>query len=187
VRPGLVGFEDRVLGHVAQDVREKVGDFVVRRADGVFAYQLAVVVDDIAMGMTEVLRGDDLTVSTPRQLLLYEALGAVPPRFTHVPLVLGPSGERLSKRDGPVSVAALVERGVSPERICAVLGRMCGLEGATAREWVGRFDLGRLPPGAPRFDPQALLDSRDANAVTTDDAAAGPSGLGLAQGPASAH
>jgi glutamyl-tRNA synthetase len=187
VRPGLVGFEDRVLGHVAQDVREKVGDFVVRRADGVFAYQLAVVVDDIAMGMTEVLRGDDLTVSTPRQLLLYEALGAVPPRFTHVPLVLGPSGERLSKRDGPVSVAALVERGVSPERICAVLGRMCGLEGATAREWVGRFDLGRLPPGAPRFDPQALLDGVDASAVTTDGAAAGPSGPGPARGPASAH
>ncbi len=160
VRSGVIGFDDGIAGHVEQDVENVVGDFVVQRADGVFAYQLAVVVDDIAMNISHVLRGDDLLGSTPRQLLLYEALGAKPPSFFHVPLVLGPSGERLSKRDGPVSVSALAERGVSAAEMVQELAELCGmvLPGArTAKDLLKDFALDRLPRSAPRWSPQRLL------------------------------
>ena len=94
-------------------MHREVGDFVVMRADGVASYQLAVAVDDVAMDITEVVRGDDLLASTPRQVLLYEALGATPPTWAHLPLVLGGDGERLAKRSGSMGIAALRERGVS--------------------------------------------------------------------------
>ena len=95
VREGEVAFNDALFGAQRQDVSALTGDFVIARADGVYAYQLAVVVDDIAMGITEVVRGADLLVSTPRQLLLYDALAAPPPAFCHVPLVMA-DGEKLS-------------------------------------------------------------------------------------------
>lgn len=98
VRPGVVAFEDRLQGVFAQDVQQTTGDFVLLRADGCFAYQLAVVVDDIEQGITDVVRGMDLLDSTPRQLLLYEALGAPPPRYLHLPLVVDERGEKLSKQ-----------------------------------------------------------------------------------------
>jgi glutamyl-tRNA synthetase len=107
-----------------------VDDFVLRRADGVAAYQLAVVVDDEAMGITDVVRGDDLLRSTPRQLALYRALGAAPPRFAHVPLLLTPSGERLAKRTRPASVDALRSQGADPR---AVVGRLAASAGLCAR------------------------------------------------------
>ena len=128
VREGTVVHEDGVLGRLSQDVLAEVGDFVVRRADGVFAYQLAVVVDDIAMGMTDVLRGADLAHSTPRQLLLYEALGAPPPRFYHVPILLGPDGDKLSKRHGQVGAGELLEAGVAVAQLVEELGRLSGFQ-----------------------------------------------------------
>ncbi len=98
VKPGIVDFNDRRMGHFAQDVEREVGDFVVLRADGCFAYQLAVVADDIAQGITDVVRGQDLLDSTPRQILLYHALGVQPPRYMHLPIVVNERGEKLSKQ-----------------------------------------------------------------------------------------
>ena len=94
----LVDVEDAVLGPLRERVAEATGDFVLRRGDGVFAYQLAVVADDLAMGVTEIVRGADLASSAPRQALLARLLGGEPPRFAHIPLLLGPDGARLAKR-----------------------------------------------------------------------------------------
>lgn len=125
------------------------GDFVVRRADGIIAYQLAVVVDDAAMGITDVLRGWDLLDSTPRQLALYEALGWPAPRFAHVPLLYGADGQRLAKRHGAVSLPALRAAGARPERVVGCLAYASGLldrpEPATPAELVAGFDLARVP------------------------------------------
>lgn len=160
VRAGTVGFDDGLLGRVSQDVAGEVGDFVVRRADGVPAYQLAVVVDDIAMGITDVVRGADLARSTPRQLLLYEALGAAPPRFTHLPLLRGPDGEKLSKRHGPVGAEALLSAGVPAGELLAELARLSGLPADGARspyDLLAAFDLDRLPREEMRWSPSRLL------------------------------
>jgi glutamyl-tRNA synthetase len=158
--PGEVTFLDLLQGEQRQDVAQAVGDFVVRRADGVFAYQLAVVVDDASMQITDVLRGADLLTSTARQILLYRALGAPEPRWAHVPLVLGATGERLSKRDGPVSVQVLLERGVSAQRLLGELAQMSGFEAhptRAARELVADFSLGKLPREGTCWTPRALL------------------------------
>lgn len=95
-----VRFVDRLMGPYVQNVEEVVGDFVLKRADGLWAYQLAVVVDDIFQGVTDIVRGADLIDNTPRQLLLYEAFEAQPPRYMHIPLVLNDRGEKLSKQQG---------------------------------------------------------------------------------------
>ncbi|HJW68790.1 MAG TPA: tRNA glutamyl-Q(34) synthetase GluQRS, partial [Candidatus Binatia bacterium] len=116
VPPGEVVVEDTLQGIVRQDVAATVGDFVLRRGDGVFAYQLAVVVDDLAMGVTEVVRGADLLSSTPRQVLLSKLLGLTPPRYAHVPLVLDRAGERLAKRGGGVTLREQRAAGVAPGR-----------------------------------------------------------------------
>jgi glutamyl-tRNA synthetase len=116
-------FEDALHGLVCR----RSDDFVVRRADGLHAYQLAVVVDDIEMAVEEVIRGDDLLDSTPRQLLLYEALGAKPPRFAHVPLALGPDGQRLGKRHGSVTIRAMREAGCSAAQLVGRLAATLGL------------------------------------------------------------
>ena len=98
VPPGVIGFEDGVMGHREQDVRRDVGDFPLLRADGCFTYQLAVVVDDLAQGVTDVVRGADLIDSTPRQIALIRALGGVVPTYAHLPVVLNAAGEKLSKQ-----------------------------------------------------------------------------------------
>ncbi len=160
VPPGPEGFHDLLQGDVEFDPAEEAGDFVVRRKDGVAAYQLAVVVDDDAMGITHVVRGADLLSSTARQLLLYRALELSAPAFLHVPLLLGPDGERLAKRHGAVSLAELREAGVPPVRVAGWLASTCGLvepgEEAEARALVPRFAVERLPRDPTRVDAGAL-------------------------------
>jgi glutamyl-tRNA synthetase len=151
VAPGEVRFEDGVHGSVAFDVSRDVGDFVVARADGIPAYQLAVVVDDAAMAVTDVVRGDDLLSSTARQLLVYRALALPAPRFAHVPLVVGEDGARLAKRHGALSLGELRERGADPRAIVALLAELSGLGGAPRaepRELVSAFRLDGLPRAA---------------------------------------
>jgi glutamyl-tRNA synthetase len=125
--PDLVRFEDLLAGSVALDVQQTVGDFVVFKNPEQPAYQLAVVADDIAMGVTEVVRGDDLIPSTARQLLLYRALGGAPPRYGHAPLVVGPDGKRLAKRHGDARIDTLRKRGVPPEHLIGCLARWSGM------------------------------------------------------------
>lgn len=143
------GFEDGRLGRVGQNLAQECGDFVLRRADGMFAYQLAVVVDDAEQGVTEVLRGEDLAGSTPRQLYLYELLGAAPPKFIHVPLLVDEAGVRLSKRQKSADLGLLRDRGARPEAIAGLLAFKANLTGVprpvTPRELVAGFDLARLP------------------------------------------
>jgi len=98
--PGLVGWQDRRLGPQRQDVAREVGDFVLKRADGPWAYQLAVVVDDARQGITQIVRGEDLADNTARQILLQQALRLPTPGYLHTALVLGPNGEKLSKQNG---------------------------------------------------------------------------------------
>ncbi len=98
--PTPLTWQDRLLGYQDQDVAKDVGDFVLRRADGLWAYQLAVVVDDAAQGITHIVRGEDLTDNTARQIVLQRALGLPTPRYLHTPLVLGENGEKLSKQNG---------------------------------------------------------------------------------------
>ncbi len=145
--PGELSFADALAGPFSQDVAAEVGDFVVRRNDGVASYQLAVVVDDAASGITHVLRGEDLLASTPRQLALHRALGLPPPVYAHVPLVLGEDGKRLAKREGAFALAELRESGVAPERVVGLLAAWSGLtDGAPVRpgELVPGFSLARV-------------------------------------------
>lgn len=102
----VVGWLDRRLGAQQQNVTRDVGDFVLKRADGLFAYQLAVVVDDAAQGITDVVRGEDLADNTPRQIHLQRVLDLPTPRYLHLPLVLGPDGQKLSKQNGAVAFDA---------------------------------------------------------------------------------
>ncbi len=145
-----IDFVDEVHGPVAADAG--LDDFVLRRADGTAAYQLAVVVDDAAMAVTRVVRGDDLLRSTPRQLALYGALGWAAPAFAHVPLVLTASGERLAKRTRPEAVADLRARGVAPAAVVGALAASAGLRAAGAacrpQELVEGFSLARIDRGA---------------------------------------
>jgi glutamyl-tRNA synthetase len=138
------GYEDRLLGRVDA----VVDDVVVRRNDGAPAYNLAVVVDDAAQEVGEVVRGADLVDTTPRQLLLAELLGLPAPSHAHVPLVLGPDGARLAKRHGAVTLADRVARGETPARVRAELARTLGL--AAPGEEPG------MPELLARFDPDAL-------------------------------
>lgn len=152
-----VPFDDDFAG--AQQGRVR-GDFVVQKRDGGPAYQLAVVVDDAAQGVTEVLRADDLLPSTPRQLLLYDALGLPAPRFVHVPLVVGADGLRLAKRHGDTSLRAFRQAGVASERLVGHLAHLCGLRprgaACTPRELLAGFDLRLLPRGPVRGDDFGL-------------------------------
>jgi glutamyl-tRNA synthetase len=155
-----VAFDDGVHGPQSFDVAGAVGDFVVMRADGVAAYQLACALDDVEMGVTDVVRGDDLLPSTARQVLVQAALGLRPPRFAHVPLVVGEDGGRLAKRHGALSLGDLVERGADPRAVVGLLAEISGLAPAGARlrprELVGAFSLGRVPREAAVLAPARL-------------------------------
>lgn len=108
---------DGIAGEITENVSQTVGDFVIRRNDGAWAYQLACVVDDIDMGITDVLRGADLLGSTARQALLFDALGASQPRFWHVPLLTDKNGARLAKRSGAASLRQMREGGADPKAL----------------------------------------------------------------------
>jgi glutamyl-tRNA synthetase len=125
--PGPTAFIDALHGVVREDVAAAVGDFVVCNAQGVASYQLAVVVDDAAQGVEQVVRGDDLLGSTARQLQVYAALGLPAPVYAHVPLLLGADGQRLAKREGAMTVQALRARGFSAERLVGLLAHTFGL------------------------------------------------------------
>jgi glutamyl-tRNA synthetase len=149
VRPGIWTFDDAIAAPQAFDVAGEVGDFPLTRFDGTPAYQLACVVDDHAMGMDMVVRGDDLLASTPRQLCLYEAMGWMPPHFAHVPLVVGADGKRLAKRHGESRIAEFRAAGVSAEKIVGWAAWRCGQisqpREISAAKMVERFDLAKLP------------------------------------------
>ena len=142
---GPITVHDRLVG----DHTGSVDDVVLRRNDGVPAYNLAVVVDDALQGVTEVVRGDDLLSSTPRQVHLQRLLGVPEPSYLHVPLVLGADGTRLAKRHGAVTLADLADRGVGPADVVSALAVSLGLaergERVIVDDLVDRFDVARLP------------------------------------------
>lgn len=145
---GRIGFTDLHYGRYEQDLQRDCGDFLLRRSDGVFAYQLAVVADDGAMGVTQVVRGRDLLSSAPRQLYLYRLLELPEPEFAHIPMLLSGDGRRLSKRDADMGLDALRER-FSAEEIVGRLAWLGGLldrpEPARARELVPAFRWEKVP------------------------------------------
>ena len=156
----FVRFEDRLHGRVVVPLPQ-IGDAVLVRRDGRPTYNFAVVVDDAQMGINLVLRGDDHLSNTPLQVLLYRALGSTPPVFAHVPMVLGPDGERLSKRHGATSVGAWRERGVPPEALVnglALLGWAPSGDRTLVSldEMAAEFDLDRVGRSAAIFDPVKL-------------------------------
>ncbi|MEI4517249.1 MULTISPECIES: tRNA glutamyl-Q(34) synthetase GluQRS [unclassified Stenotrophomonas] len=161
VPPGsVVAFDDGLRGRVRQDVHAMVGDFVLRRADGYWAYQLAVVVDDGDQAITDVVRGADLLDSTPRQILLQQALGLPTPRYLHLPLLLEPDGLKLSKsaaarpvdadRPLPALQQAWAQLGQDPARL-----QGCRSVAELLDRAVAGFDPARLPPGDIRLDADA--------------------------------
>jgi glutamyl-tRNA synthetase len=163
-----VRFEDGFHGPCAQQVDALSGDFVLARDPDGAGYMLAVVVDDAAMGVTEVVRGDDLLPATPRQLLLYRALDLAPPAFIHVPLVVSEEGRRLAKRHGDTRIGALRAAGLAPEQVIGLLAWWCGWaawgERLTLRELLPRFDLATLRREPAVLTPQvkAALKIQDA-------------------------
>lgn len=142
-----VSFADLLQGEYRESLSRDCGDFILRRSDGVYAYQLAVVVDDALMGVTQVVRGSDLLSSTPRQLWLQERLGYPHPEYGHVPLLLSPDGRRLAKRDGDAQLGSLQQRFSAPELV-GMLAHAAGLldkaEPITPRELLPLFSWGRM-------------------------------------------
>ena len=159
VGSSVVAFEDRVCGTQIQDLARSVGDFVLRRADGCYSYQLAVVVDDAEQGITEVVRGADLLDSTPRQIHLQRALGLPTPAYLHLPLVLEPSGRKLSKHDRarPVDAADPLP---ALRAALAFLG-----QAASPHSMVGEF----LHDAAARFDPARIPCDRNTHVALRKD------------------
>ncbi len=143
---GTIAFEDRVLGAHRQNLAEEVGDFVVRRADRLFAYQLAVVVDDALMGVSDVVRGADLLDSTPRQIELFQVFGVEPPRYWHTPLMVDGKGRRLAKRDDAASLEKWRRQGARPEHVVGLLAERMG--------WVKKGEAVSADGLLNRLDPE---------------------------------
>jgi glutamyl-tRNA synthetase len=156
---GEVTFNDLVKGPITV-ANGELDDLVLLRADGIPTYNFGVVVDDIDMAITHVIRGDDHVNNTPRQINIYRALGALLPRFAHVPMILGADGERLSKRHGAVSVTQYRDDGYLPEALVNYLARLGWSHGDeeifSRRQFVEWFDLERISKSPARFDPEKL-------------------------------
>jgi glutamyl-tRNA synthetase len=154
-----VTFEDAVFGPLTERVDRTVGDFVLQRRDGLYAYQLAAVADDLAMEIDEVVRGEDLLSSTARQIQLLCALGGTAPAYAHVPLVVGADGEKLSKRDEALTLRSLRAAGIRPEALVGWMGASLGLldrpEPRRPADLVERFAWRRVPREAVRV-PEGL-------------------------------
>lgn len=147
VAPGEVRFRDGLFGEQICDVQQTIGDFVVQRRDGSTAYQLAVVVDDAARGVTEVVRGEDLLASTARQLLLQRALTLAHPSWIHVPLINDSTGKRLAKRADSLSLQTLRDAGIDARALVAWAAASAGIAvppRCSAQEVLPLFDWGRL-------------------------------------------
>lgn len=148
VPSGILEFDDRALGPSTQDIEREVGDFIVRRADGLWAYQLAVVVDDAAQRITDVVRGADLHDNTPRQIVLQRRLGLVTPRYLHVPVVVNARGEKLSKQTGAQALdtrdaVAELERASGYLRLPPIgASNVDGFLRAATRAWAERYAIG---------------------------------------------
>jgi glutamyl-queuosine tRNA(Asp) synthetase len=158
-----VAVTDRLLGGVTVDLADAAGDIVVRRADGLHGYQLAVVVDDAADGVTDVVRGDDLWPSTPAQAALQDLLGLTRPAYAHVPLVLDAGGERLAKRHAGATLASLREAGVPAARVVGGLAHTLGLAEADAAvmpaDLVAGFSIEAIARAPAVIDPHLLTAS----------------------------
>jgi glutamyl-tRNA synthetase len=156
----IIKWNDLFAGEQSYDVASQLGDFVIAKADGTAAYQLAVVVDDAASEITHIVRGDDLLDSTPRQMLLYQALGMQEqiPKYYHLPLVVGPDGRRLAKRHGDTRLATYRENGVPASRILGLLAQWSGINAgenvADIRSLIDRFDLNLLSKSPVLCDSQ---------------------------------
>src|SRR6185436_1230786 len=175
VPPGQTTFDDLVHGPITID-HATIEDFVILRSDGQPTYQLSVVCDDIDMAITDVVRGDDHISNTPKQILLYRALGAPVPRFAHVPLILGPDKKRLSKRHGATSVMEYAKQGYLPEAMfnfLALLGWSPGGEQEifTRDELIARFTLEGISGGNAVFNPEKLdwFNAQHLARLSTDD------------------
>ena len=157
---GRVVFEDMVKGHVGFEMSE-LDDMVIRRADGAPTYNFAVVVDDLTMHVSHVIRGDDHVNNTPRQILIYQALGEKPPVFGHVPMILGPDRQKLSKRHGAKAVIEYEKDGLLSEALINYLVRLGWSKGDqeifTREEMIAAFDGSSLNSSAASFDPEKLL------------------------------
>ena len=156
---GKVIFDDLVKGRIATDVNE-LDDMVIRRSDGMPTYNMAVVVDDHEMGITHVIRGDDHISNTPKQILIYEALGLPVPVFGHVPMILGPDKKKLSKRHGARAVIEYEHDGMLPAALVNYLARLGWSHGDqeifTKNELINFFDGRNLNPSSAAFDPSKL-------------------------------
>jgi len=163
---GPVAFEDAVRGPVSFDPSRECGDFVIEKGNRTPAYQLACVVDDAAMEIGEVLRGDDLLPSTARQIQLQRALGLPTPRYAHPPLVVGEDGRRLAKRHGDTTIRAFREMGARPEAVVGWLASISGLALPEARtlprDLVSGFELARVPK-TPQVVTSSCLAARRAD------------------------
>ena len=151
--------EDKCQGHYALNLATECGDMVVRRADGVYVYQLAVTVDDGEAGVTEVVRGMDLLSSAPRQMYLQDLFGFPHPEYSHVPMLLAPDGRRLSKRDRDLDLGELRKR-VTAERLIGTLAFAGGLidqnTPISAAELAGEFSWDKLRGDSMYLDGQSL-------------------------------
>jgi glutamyl-tRNA synthetase len=158
-----LSFHDAVLGEQRRSLRDCGGDFALRRSDDVVAYQLAVAADDAAMGITEVVRGDDLLPSTPRQLLLFRLMGKNPPSYAHLPLLRDAQGQRLAKRHKALELASLRSAGIAPAAVTGFLAFLAGWldkpEAAGPEELLPYFSWQRLQSRLPNLpeDPLAAL------------------------------
>ena len=143
-----ISFTDGVFGEYRENLAEECGDFIIRRSDGVFAYQLAVSVDDLDMGITRVVRARDLLDSTPRQIWLMETLGGKAPEYAHAPLLVAPDGRKLSKREGDLNMEALRQK-YTPEQLTGMLAKLAGLRPTdapvTAIELAADFSWDKVP------------------------------------------
>ena len=159
----VYGFADGLQGYFSENLARDCGDFIIRRADGVYAYQLAVTADDGAMGITRVVRGWDLLSSTPRQIWLLEQLGYPIPTYCHLPLLVSPDGRRLSKRDRDLDIGVLRQKS-TPEAVTGFLAHTAGLlpkpEAVHPRDLIPLFSWDKVGTQDRIVDSEALLTRR---------------------------